>query len=84
MSKRLQVVVDAAELREIRRAAKARGLTVSAWVRESLRDARRQAVSGDPERRLAAVRAAARHAYPTADIDEMLEQIESGYVGTAS
>ena len=31
------------------------------------------------EKKLAAVRAAAQHAYPTADIDQMLDEISSGY-----
>ena len=36
---------------------------------------------GDPARKLAAVRAAVGHEFPTADIDAMLEEIESGYLG---
>ncbi len=84
MSKRLQVVLDDAELREIRKTAKASGLTVSAWVRQSLRQARDGIVVEDPDKRLAVVRAAARNAYPTADIDDMLGQIESGYAGSPS
>ncbi len=84
MSKRLQVIVEDSELRAIRRVAQAHGMTVSEWVRQALRDARREAVGGDPDKRLATVRAAARHSYPTADIGEMLEQIESGYIGAGS
>jgi hypothetical protein len=34
-------------------------------------------------RKLEAVRLAARHDYPTADIDRMLEEIEQGYAGPA-
>jgi hypothetical protein len=82
MSKRLQVVMGEAELTEIRRAAEAQGLTVSAWVRQSLRGARQDLAAGDPARKLAVVRTAVRHAFPTADIDEMLKEIESGYLGT--
>jgi len=40
MSKRLQVVMDDAEYDEIQAFADARRLTVSAWVRQVLRDAR--------------------------------------------
>lgn len=80
MSKRLQVLVDERELRDIRQAARKAGLTVSEWVRQALRQARRTAAGGDPARKLAVVRAAARHAFPTAEIEEMLAQIESGYV----
>jgi len=81
MSKRLQVLLDEAEFREIQRLAKARRLTVAEWVRQVLRAAR----LGEPREKLGkkldAVRAAARHAYPTADIDQMLAEIERGYEG---
>lgn len=40
MSKRLQVVLDKEEYAEIGRAAKQARLTVSAWVRQALREAR--------------------------------------------
>jgi len=81
MSKRLQVVLDEAELDEIRRTADANDMTVSEWVRQTLRRARRQTAMGDPARKLAAVRAAAVHEFPTADIGVMLGEIESGYLG---
>ena len=67
------------ELESIRAAARERGMTVSEFVRETLREARRKVASGDAERKLAAIRAADRHAYPTADIDQMLGEIERGY-----
>lgn len=79
MSKRLQVVLSEAELNEIRRTAQEHGVTVSEWVRDALRLARQERASGDAGRKLAAVRAGARHAFPTADIDQMLREIEQGY-----
>jgi hypothetical protein len=79
MSTRLQVVVDEVEMREIRRTARREHLTVSEWVRRCLREARRRRPSRDAGRKLEAVRAAARHGFPTADIDQMLAEIESGY-----
>lgn len=71
--------MDQDELEAIRAAASARGMTVSEYVRETLREARRKVAAGDTERKLAAIRAADRHAYPTADIDQMLGEIERGY-----
>ena len=71
--------MEDAELDAIRAAAREQGMTVSQWVRETLRQARREVSSGDAERKLAAVRAADRHAYPTADIDQMVAEIERGY-----
>jgi hypothetical protein len=80
MSKRLQVLLDDRELREIQRVARRQHKTVAAWVREALRDARRNEPHVDAGKKLAAIRIAARHAYPTADIGRMLAEIERGYV----
>jgi hypothetical protein len=77
----LQVLLDEAELRDLRRIARAERMTVAAWVRQALRSARRRAPESDPARKLAAIRGATRHAFPTADIDRMLEDIERGYAG---
>jgi hypothetical protein len=79
MSKRLQVLLDESEWREIQRAARARRVTVAEWVRQALRLARRQEPTGDLDRKLAAVRAGARHAFPSGDIEQMLDEIERGY-----
>jgi len=81
MSIRLQVVVEASELREIRQAARRERLTVSEWVRRCLREARRRQPGRDAGRKLQAIRAATHHAFPTADIGQMLAEIESGYLG---
>lgn len=80
MSKRLQVVLDDEELEEIRTAAERRDMTMSEWVRQVLRDARRSDAGGNVERKLAAVRAAAQHSFPTGDVDQMLDEIERGYL----
>ena len=55
--------------------------TVSQWVREAIRSARSRHPVKDTGPKLAAVREAARHTYPTGDIDEMLLDIERGYTG---
>jgi hypothetical protein len=81
MSKRLQLIVDDAEFRELQRVARARRMTLSEWVRQALRAARREQPAADAGRKLSAVRSAARHAFPTADIDAMLGEIEQGYLG---
>jgi hypothetical protein len=84
MTKRLQVLLDDPEWREIQRAAKARRLSVAEWVRQALRAARRKEPSGDLDRKLAAVRAGTRHGFPTTDVEQMLDEIEQGYRGGAS
>jgi hypothetical protein len=73
------VLLDDPEWREIQRAARAQRLTIAEWVRQALRAARKQQPRGDLDRKLAAVRAASRHAFPTGDIDQMLAEIERGY-----
>lgn len=79
MTKRLQVLLDEPEWREVQRAARARHTTVAEWVRQALRAARRREPLGEAGRKLDAVRAAARHSYPVADIGQMLAEIERGY-----
>jgi len=81
MSKRLQVLLDEPELREIRRAARSQRITVAEWVRQALRAARRHESSADVDQKLAAIRAAARHEHPAGDIDQMNAEIERGYLG---
>jgi len=81
MSKRLQVLLDEAEWREIQRAARSQRMTVAEWVRAALRAARRREPLSDTGKKLDIVRAAARHAFPTAEIQQMLAEIERGYLG---
>lgn len=56
-------------------------MTVAEWVRQALRAAHREVPTRDAGRKLATVRAAAAHTLPTAEIDQMLREIESGYLG---
>ncbi len=80
MSKRLQIVVDDEEVRRFEQCAKAEGLTLSSWARQTLRAAEREVSVGDPDRKLAAIRAAYQYAFPAPDSATMLEEIERGYV----
>lgn len=80
MSKRLQVLFEESEYRELQRVAKRHRMSVSQWVRSALRTMRRREAGGDPETKLAAVRTAAKYEFPTADVDQMLGEIESGYL----
>jgi hypothetical protein len=80
MSKRLQVVLDDAELRRFQRAAGRSGLTLAEWVRQALRRAERATSTGDPDRKLGAIRLAVTHSFPAPDIEQMLAEIERGYL----
>jgi hypothetical protein len=79
MTKRLQVLLDDDEIEEIRHAARRRRTSVAGWVRDALRTARARESAPDPADQLAALNRALRHSYPTADIDQMLNEIERGY-----
>jgi len=72
MSKRLQVILDDEELREIQRMAQKKQITVAEWVRQALRAARRGESTGDPGRKLQAIASASKHSFPSGDIDQML------------
>jgi len=79
MGKRLQVILRDPEYREIQRMARSRGMSLAEWVRQALHVARRKEPIGDTGKKLDAIRAAARHQFPAADIDAMLREIEKGY-----
>jgi len=69
MAKRLQVILQDPEYREIQKLARRRRMTIAEWVRQALFLARRQEPGGNTEKKLAAVRAAAQHEFPTGNVD---------------
>lgn len=79
MSKRLQVLLAEDELVEIQELARRRHQTTAAWVRDALRAARDTANRPDTRRKLQAISDAAEHQHPTADIEQMLAEVEQGY-----
>jgi hypothetical protein len=79
MAKRLQVILKDPEYREIQRVARSRHMSIAQWVRQALDLARRREPVGEVGKKLEVIRAAARHDYPSGDIDSMLSEIESGY-----
>ena len=72
MSKRLQVLLDEKDYREVERLARQRRLSVAEWVRAALRTACRRESGADPEAKLKAIRAAADNAFPTANMHAAL------------
>jgi len=79
MSKRLQVLLPDSEMQEIRRIARRHRLTVGEWVRQVLRAAQDRQPAADPGVKLKAARQAAEGSFPTAEIEQMLAEIERGY-----
>ena len=78
MSKRLQVLLDEEEYREIQGVARRQRVTVAEWVRQALRQARTNH-PGTVDSKLRAIAEASRHEFPTADIEDMLREIEAGH-----
>jgi hypothetical protein len=83
MAKRLQVLLDEPEWRDVQRAARADRTTVAEWVRKALRAARRNKSSTGVDAKLAAIRTASTHQFPTSDIEQMNAEIARGYARTA-
>ena len=79
VSKRLQVLLPDQDMADIQQLAQRERLTVGEWVRRTLREARERKPRHDPETKLKAIRRGAACAFPTADIEEMLREVERGY-----
>ena len=77
MAKLLQVLLDDEEYREIRDAARRQRMPVAEWVRQALRQARADR-RGTVDAKLRAIAKATRYEFPTADIDDMLDEIAAG------
>jgi hypothetical protein len=84
MAKRLQVILQDPEYREIQRAARSRHMSIAAWVRQALELARRQTPTGSTANKLERIRVAAEYQFPVGDIGKMLNEIEAGYKNEVS
>jgi hypothetical protein len=79
MSKRLQVILSDEEYEQLRVVSASEGMTVSEWVRVALRKMRRSRSLLEAEGKLEAVRTAVQNQFPSGDIEQMLDEIETGY-----
>ena len=77
MTKRLQILFDEEKYRKVQEGARDQKVTVAEWVRQALRQAR-DGNPGSTDAKLLAIADASRHEFPTADIEVMLQEIESG------
>lgn len=80
MTKRLQVLLPDPEYREIQKIARSRRISVAQWVRQALHAAKREEPMADVSGKLEALRAAAKFEFPTVEIEQMLAEIEQGYL----
>lgn len=79
MTKRLQVLMDDDELRDIQRLARKQRLTTADWVRRELREAAAQQQRPDAGAKLRAIDEASVHDFPAPGIEQLLAEIEAGY-----
>ena len=93
MAKRLEILLNDTEYAVICEAAERRQMSVSEWVRQALRNARQAELTGsepnrdaqrnDPDRiarKLQALERASKLNHPTANIEQMLQEIKDGYM----
>jgi monomeric isocitrate dehydrogenase len=78
MAKKLQVVLQDCEYRDVERAARAVDLPIREWVRRALERALQREASSSIANKLEAIQASKQYAFPTADIHRMLAEIEQG------
>jgi len=74
------VILRDPEYREIQQIARSRQMSLAEWVRQALQRARDREPVRDVRKKLDVIRAAARQNHPTGDIDQMLSEIERGYL----
>ncbi|MGQ0679847.1 MAG: antitoxin [Actinomycetota bacterium] len=80
MSMRLQIVISEQELAEVKAAARAARLSLSEWVRQALREARKDRDSRLPDDALEAlIEQASIHQFPAPEIEQMNQEIADGY-----
>ncbi|PYV48358.1 MAG: hypothetical protein DMG92_13900 [Acidobacteria bacterium] len=81
MPKTLQITLNNSEYLSLSRAACERHVSMAELVREALGLSQTRPGQKSVRRKLEAIRAAAKHSYPTCDIREMLAEIEgkTGY-----
>lgn len=80
MGKHLHLVLEEAEFAAIREAAFEHRMTVEEWVRHALAEARREKPAAIFPDMLRAIHDAIRHEFPSMEIDQMLLEIERGYL----
>lgn len=80
MSKRLQVLLEPREYRGFQQLAKQAGLSLGEWVRQALRRMAGSKPRKTPEEKRAAIQRALQYNCPSGDIEQILAEIESGYL----
>ncbi len=79
MTKRLQILMPDADFARLQAIAEAHDVSVGEWVRRAVRQSFDSPQVRSAQSKIAAVREALTVYAPTADIDQMNEEIERGY-----
>ena len=81
MSKRLQVLLEQKEYKTFQQMAREAGLSLGEWVRKALRKIASDQPRKTPEEKIAAIRRLSKmNLAPSGDIEQMLAEIEKGYL----
>lgn len=82
MSKRLQVLIEPKEYKCFQHLAFQSRLSLSEWVRQALRDFSSHYSKKSPQKKLKALKRVTQHQFPYGDMEQMLHEIESGYLSS--
>lgn len=80
MSKRLQVLLEPREYKTFQEIARHAGISLGEWVRQALRSAGGRHAGKSADEKIRNIRRASLYNLPTADINQMLSEIEKGYL----
>lgn len=80
MSKRLQVLLNLSEFRIYQRLARTQGVSLGEWVRHALRQTSAKFSTTDADEKIRKIRKLSQNNFPSGNIDQILDEIEKGYL----
>jgi hypothetical protein len=80
MSKRLQVLLEPKEYKNLKELAEEADLSLGEWVRQVLRKEATGFSLQNPAEKLKNVRLFSQYSFPSGDIETILEETEKGYL----
>ncbi len=72
--------MDVEEIEELKALAAQEKMTVSAWVRRAIQHEKRERPGKTARKKLEAVERLSEYNYPTGNIEQMIAEIETGYL----
>jgi len=80
MSVRLQVLLDEAELKEVKTLAEQEKMTVSAWVRRAIQHEKKERPGTAARKKLQIIQDSSQYSFPAGDYKDIAAEIDSGYL----